>query len=878
VADPTLNSVPTATPPSPISVDDFAAKVKAKYPDYAGLDNATLAQKIVAKHPEYKNQVNLAPPAVSPILTDYTGKSYQSLSPADASEKMKSGNYTLGPPAQKNIRPLDTPKFERYNALSGGSLGVLRDVGRGVDTGVNALMDMPGQVVHAFSDAPSTPEEATVATPSDSNPFGGTGALATKRLLLDPMAAERAKAAPDLSQGHTSEAVGHSVAGAIPMLGPFAAHMGEAAGENPMSALGEGLVYGGVPKLVGDVLKPTPNPLARITSPTQESAFNVLHPENAVAKESILPTVRNAAAQQGITKVPKGKAGVELPQRVIQGSIDNHEAQVVAIKEPYRGAVVDNSAASNAALSKITPEMRIAAKTDSSVAKAVAQIEAVAERARGANTVDLVDQLRHSWNDELSSELGKSAASQDVSPAATQAKRVAATALRKTMYDRLAELSGREDVRALAKREGALIEAKAGVEKTATNALKSRRNDLGEYPRATALKKAALQVQLTRPATIVKAIPDIVQAILNPEAKTPVGQYAARVKRSLGNLGPAEAEPPLYQAPPNTPLTTPSAPLSPTPGEDIIEEIRRGGPGTAPIAPDTSQTFVRPGTTPQVVADQLNAARSGRNTTARVEQHKVAKSEIGSLGGGDQYELAKSLSKEFGKASTSLLQRRLKIGYAEASSYVDKMRAEGLVGNELVPAWKNEIKNGGVPDVVGNTIQQARSTPYSLTPEENAPLNFQRNGEPGGFNTIDLNLNGKKVGYASVGGNPYVKPGALEVKNIKIENPELHGQGHGTKFYEHLAEFARQNGADSLMSDVQRKAGAEGVWNKLAAAHPGEVTFSEGRWHWDFNGPAISAPGALEPRVTGVRGGQRVTVPRSQLSDAVRDGFAPDEP
>lgn len=55
--DPQISTTQPASPPL-MSVDDFASKIKAKYPDYAGIDNATLAQKIIAKHPEYASQVN----------------------------------------------------------------------------------------------------------------------------------------------------------------------------------------------------------------------------------------------------------------------------------------------------------------------------------------------------------------------------------------------------------------------------------------------------------------------------------------------------------------------------------------------------------------------------------------------------------------------------------------------------------------------------------------------------------------------------------------------------------------------------------------------------------------------------------------------------
>jgi len=40
-----------------LSVDDFAALVKQKYPVYADMDNGALTQAIIAKHPEYASQV-----------------------------------------------------------------------------------------------------------------------------------------------------------------------------------------------------------------------------------------------------------------------------------------------------------------------------------------------------------------------------------------------------------------------------------------------------------------------------------------------------------------------------------------------------------------------------------------------------------------------------------------------------------------------------------------------------------------------------------------------------------------------------------------------------------------------------------------------------
>lgn len=48
------------------SVTDFAARIKSKYPDYAGMDDRELVNRIVTKHPEYKDQVDLGGSAPAP--------------------------------------------------------------------------------------------------------------------------------------------------------------------------------------------------------------------------------------------------------------------------------------------------------------------------------------------------------------------------------------------------------------------------------------------------------------------------------------------------------------------------------------------------------------------------------------------------------------------------------------------------------------------------------------------------------------------------------------------------------------------------------------------------------------------------------------------
>jgi len=47
-------------PDGKLSITEFAAKIKAKYPSYKDVDDVTLAKKIVEKYPDYASSVDLS--------------------------------------------------------------------------------------------------------------------------------------------------------------------------------------------------------------------------------------------------------------------------------------------------------------------------------------------------------------------------------------------------------------------------------------------------------------------------------------------------------------------------------------------------------------------------------------------------------------------------------------------------------------------------------------------------------------------------------------------------------------------------------------------------------------------------------------------------
>lgn len=70
MADETQEQTLTAQPPLKLSIDDFAHKIKTKYPAYDKMDNKELVDKITAKYPQYKEQINFTTEKKSPNTTE----------------------------------------------------------------------------------------------------------------------------------------------------------------------------------------------------------------------------------------------------------------------------------------------------------------------------------------------------------------------------------------------------------------------------------------------------------------------------------------------------------------------------------------------------------------------------------------------------------------------------------------------------------------------------------------------------------------------------------------------------------------------------------------------------------------------------------------
>jgi DNA segregation ATPase FtsK/SpoIIIE-like protein len=79
----------------------------------------------------------------------------------------------------------------------------------------------------------------------------------------------------------------------------------------------------------------------------------------------------------------------------------------------------------------------------------------------------------------------------------------------------------------------------------------------------------------------------------------------------------------------------------------------------------------------------------------------------------DAYEDVKRLVRDAGKASTSLIQRRLRIGYGRASRYMDRLEADRIIGPadgsgpRMILKQKDDIETGSQADDSNESMYEA---------------------------------------------------------------------------------------------------------------------------------------------------------------------------
>ena len=130
------------------SVTQFAARIKSKYPDYSDIPDAELVSRIIDKHPEYKEAVDLSTPELAPNTgAGGMGDVKMAESPAGPSPApYKDPNFSGGFGQANTQAAAMVPRFLGDVAQS-ASTGIFNAAAQGIQDNPNHPIDAIGGII-----------------------------------------------------------------------------------------------------------------------------------------------------------------------------------------------------------------------------------------------------------------------------------------------------------------------------------------------------------------------------------------------------------------------------------------------------------------------------------------------------------------------------------------------------------------------------------------------------------------------------------------------------------------------------------------------------------------------------------------------------------
>jgi len=431
---------------------------------------------------------------------------------------------------------------------------------------------------------------------------------------------------------HRQLALGHGLATAIPVLGPWAASTGEKIGEQ----VGTGDISGAVGTGVGNLgLALAPKALGKVATKLRPAPTPV---SQASALASVLARTPLAGDKQFIPQ----QVAADTVQHIRQAAADNPAVAKVATK--------GNSLESFGATNKLMDEA-IQAKEREFDSKAAPALNQPVDAQPALNHLYASDALRIAFPDEAEfvdsfynrleqvqnlkqlNDLRKilnekaEASYKDVRPddyGKIKAYRNAADALRNLFYDEVQRHTG-EDLRPVKRTEGALLDAKYAI-RASTNKLTSEHQKFVEPN--TPRRLAAKVLEGVAPNGNLR-IPVVGYAAdrLRGSSLDQIQDYWKKALSDLPPPTPAQGPAPVAPVPPNRPKLGPggpgsamqTAPPGPVPGQPPPSSVSYPNPaGVGAPAPVPQM-----GTTPGYQLPSGPAAYAGPNTvnpsTARTQ-------------------------------------------------------------------------------------------------------------------------------------------------------------------------------------------------------------------------------------------------------------------
>ncbi len=287
----------------------------------------------------------------------------------------------------------------------------------------------------------------------------------------------------------TSEAVGHSMAAALPFVGPWAANLGERAGSGDIAGaateLGATLagpkiaskaaevapaIAEGIKAKAQSFINPPLEPVAGLTKALKPMSTNIGFAKNA---EIALPELKAAEADLGrpIASTADLMDAVKVAKRKVW-------AQYESIRDPQAAKGVDASPVADAIEESIPLKLKVQDPA------AVAKIKAIAQTYRARPfTIDELDQMLTTSNAELSGYYGKYPAARTIAQNANPdiALNVAeAGSLRKIINSTLDQEGDGAGVRDIKQRYGSLMNIEKEAQRRLNVAARQAPNSLSE--------------------------------------------------------------------------------------------------------------------------------------------------------------------------------------------------------------------------------------------------------------------------------------------------------------------------------------------------------------------------------------------------------------
>jgi hypothetical protein len=209
---------------------------RSAFPEYSHLDDDTIKRNMSAPMTATEESLPGSTPRLRAAVNSGVTKMQPPTSLEQNTPKMPAGGGFSDPEHPEWQEFLGLPSKHVLGAIGEGAKGLITS---GAGAAYDALLGEPnketGKMEHGIGGLVGMNAQGEFA------PGERAGALA-KKYIADPASEEWEKAKAEQAQGHTLGAVGHAGAAALPLVGPWAAHLGERAGTGDIGgATGEAL-------------------------------------------------------------------------------------------------------------------------------------------------------------------------------------------------------------------------------------------------------------------------------------------------------------------------------------------------------------------------------------------------------------------------------------------------------------------------------------------------------------------------------------------------------------------------------------------------------------------------------------------------------------